>query len=130
MKIKLIYIFLLLISCASTQNLTKSNAIEIAENYIIKQGYAQTKIDLKKTEIDSDILDQYQTPEKVADLRHNLLNSKSVYSKKVENGWIIGFEYKNTVNKEYSKKTREGKGILISEKGKRIQMFHENILFE
>ncbi|MFH4966182.1 hypothetical protein V8G69_14370 [Gaetbulibacter sp. M235] len=36
---------------------------------------------MKKTEIDSDILDQYQTLEKVAELRHNLLNSKVFFIK-------------------------------------------------
>ena len=130
MKINLIYIFLFFISCASTHNLTKVKAMEIAENFIMEQGYSDKKLDLNKTKIDSDILDQYQEPEKIIELRHNLLNSKAVYSKKLESGWIIEFEYKQTETSVLSQKTREGKGILISENGKKINMFHENILFE
>src|SRR5690606_30227801 len=114
-KIELIYILLLFTSCASTQNLTENQAIEIAESYVIEQGYSDKKIDLKKTEIDSDILDQYQTPEKVAELRHNLLNSKAVYSKKTDNGWIIGFEYKYEKFNEIQNGIRFGKGVWISE---------------
>ncbi|MCH4554119.1 hypothetical protein [Aestuariibaculum lutulentum] len=129
-NIKLIYILLIFTSCASTQNLTKNQAIEIAESYVIEQGYSDKIIDLKKTKIDSDILDQYQTPEKIAELRHNLLNSKAVYSKKTENGWIIGFEYKNEKFNEIQDGIRFGKGVLILENGKEIKMFHENIRFE
>lgn len=61
---------------ASTKILTKNQVIEIAEIYVIEQSSSDKKIDLKKTEIDSNILEQYQTLEKVAELRHNLLNSK------------------------------------------------------
>lgn len=129
-KIKLIYIILIFTSCAATQNLTKNQAIEIAESYVIEQGYCDKKIDLKKTEIDADILDQYQTPEKVAELRYNLLNPKSAYSKKAEHGWIIGFEYKNEKLNEMHDGIRFGKGVWISENGKEIKMFHENIGFE
>ena len=117
-------------SCASTQNLTENQAIEIAESYVIEQGYSNKKINLKKTKIDSDILDQYKTLEKVAELRHNLLNSKAIYSKKTENGWIIVFEYKNEKFNEIQNEIRFGKSVLISENGKEIKMFHENIGFE
>ncbi len=129
-KINLIYIFLFLVSCASIQNLSKNQAIDIAENYVIEQGYSNKKIHLNKTKIDPDILDQYQTPEKIRELRYNLLNPKAVYSKKTENGWIIGFGYTKPVKNEFSKKTKEGKGVMISENGKKVKMFHENILFE
>jgi hypothetical protein len=129
-KIGLIYILLLFTSCASTQNLTKNEVIEIAENYVIEHGYSDKKIDLEKSEIDSDILDQYQTSENVVELRHNLLNSKAVYSKKVENGWIIGFKYKNEKFNEILNGIRFGKGVWISENGKEIRLFHENIGFE
>lgn len=129
-KIQLIYILLIFTSCASTQNLTENQAIEIAESYVIEQGYSNKKINLKKTKIDSDILDQYKTLEKVAELRHNLLNSKAIYSKKTENGWIIVFEYKNEKFNEIQNEIRFGKSVLISENGKEIKMFHENIGFE
>ncbi len=129
MRIKLIYFFLLLISCGSTQNLLKNQVIEIAENYVIEQGYSDKKIDFNTINIDYDILDQYNTPEKIASLRYNTLNSKAVYSKKVENGWIIGFEYKNEKYNEVQNGIRFGKGLWISENGKEIRMFHENIGF-
>jgi len=129
-RIELIYILLIFTSCASTQNLTKNQAIETAESYVIEQGYSDKIIDLKKTEIDSDILDQYQTPENVAELRHNLLKSKAVYSKKSENGWIIGFEYKNEKFNEIRDGIKFGKGVWVSENGKEIKMFHENIGFK
>ena len=129
-KIELIYILLIFTSCASTQNLTKNQAIEIAESYMIEQGYSDKKIDLKKTEIDSDILDQFQTLEKTAELRYNLLKSKAIYSKRTENGWIIGFEYKNEKFNEIRDGIRFGKGVWISENKKEIKMIHENIGFE
>ena len=129
-KIELIYILLILSSCISTQNLTKNQAIKIAEIYVIEQGYSDKKIDLKKIEIDSDILERYHSPGKIAELRQNLLNSKAVYSKKTDNGWIIGFEYKNQKLNEVQDGITFGKGIWISENGKEIKMFHENIGFK
>jgi len=127
MKIEIFCVLLLFTSCASTQYLNKNKAIEIAERYILEQGYAEKKLNLKKTKIDADILDQYQTLEKIAELRHNLLYGKAVYSKQNGKIWVIGFKYKKDKS---SKKPKEGKGILISENGKKIQMFHENIIFE
>ncbi|WP_396152989.1 hypothetical protein [Flavobacterium sp.] len=128
-RIELIFILLILTSNTSIQSLSKNQAIRIAENYVIEQGYSDKIIDLKKTKIDSEILDQYQTSEEIAKLRHNLLNSKAVYSKNTENGWIIGFKYKNEKFNEIRNGIRFGKGVLISENGKVIKMFHENIGF-
>ncbi len=128
--IALIYISLIFKSCVSIQNLTKNQAIEIAENYVIEQGYSDKKIDLKKTEINYDILEQHHTPEKVAEVRHNLLSSQAVYSYKADKGWIIGFLYKNEKFNETRDGIRFGKGVWISENGKAIKMFHENIGFE
>ena len=129
-KIELIYILLLFIGCASTQNLTNDQAIDIAEKYVVEQCYSDEIINLEKIKIDPDILDQYQTPEKVSELRHNLLDSKSVYSKKVEHGWIIGFKYKDEKFNEIINVIRFGKGVWVSENGKEIKMFHENIGFK
>ncbi len=129
-KIELIYILLLFVSCASTQNLTKNQIIEIAQKYMIEQGYAEKKLDLNKTRIDSDILDQYRTTKEIIESRYNLLNSKAVFLKKIENGWSIGFEYKNEKFNRIENGIRVGKGLWISENGKEIRMFHENIGFK
>ena len=129
MKIFLITAFLFFLSCGTTQNLNKNKAIEIAENYVLEQGYSDKKLDLNKVKIESDILDQYQTFDKIVELRHNLLYSKAIYSKKDENGWVVGFEYKNEKTNVIMNGIRFGKGVWISNNGKIIRMFHENIGF-
>lgn len=129
-KSALIYILLILTSCISTQNMTEIRAFEIAENYVMEQGYSDKKMDLNKTKINFDVLDQYRTPEQVIEWRHNLLKPRAVYSNKVENGWIIGFEYKNEKFNKIHEGIRFGKGVWVSENGKEIFMFHENIGFQ
>lgn len=130
-KIKQIYILLFIFaSCASTQILTKNQAIEKAESFVIEQGYSDKKINLNRVKIEHNILDQYQTLENVVELRRNLLNSKSVYVKQIKNGWIIGFKYKNEKFNEIRDGIRFGKGVWVSESGNEIKMIHENIGFD
>ncbi len=59
-----------------------------------------------------------------------MLESKAVFSKEDENGWLIGFEYKIAESDSTLNIAKEGKGVLVFKNGQKIQMFHENILFE
>ena len=130
---KIIYIFcvsLLLTSCVANQKITKKEAIGLAEKYVVEQGFTDKKPDLNTTQIDLDIVEAYLEIDRIVELRYNQLDDKAIYSKKIKEGWIIGFDYKERRQRKGLKQMKEVKAVLISKNGKDISMIHENLLIK
>ena len=88
-------IFCLCFLHLSAQDMSKNEAIRIAEQYVQKQGYSNTKLDVNSRSIDTLLVDKslQWDAQDMQEARFNTLRPKSFYSKKVTEGWLIGFKY-------------------------------------
>ena len=88
-KVVILLYLLTVVGCDS-----EKEAIHKAEEFVIEQGYAHKKIDLEFTATDLDVIERsVLNRELISEWRYNSLVPKAIYTKKQENGWLIGFRY-------------------------------------
>lgn len=105
-------------SCGTAQ-LSEKQAIELAENYVLKQGYTNSDLKIDSTSIQPDFTEQVMTRKGIIKLRYNSLKPQAAFQKKGLTKWTVGFQ-----NTEDSTHFRM---VQFSRKGKKIKMVHQSL---
>jgi carotenoid cleavage dioxygenase-like enzyme len=110
--------------------LTKQQAIKLAEQFIIDNGY--TNFTTNKTKLNSELLDEKKINNVLA-RRKNTLHKKAFCFLENKDRWDIGFLSTSiNINKLDSIKTQSnlsGRVIIVPKNGKEIRIAHKEALF-
>ena len=105
-------------SCG-TARLSKSEAIELAEKYVLEQGYTDKEIVIDSTQLDLDLFENRANKNGVLKLRHNTLEPAASFSSKGLRRWTVGF--RNV------RDTTRFRVVVIPRNGKKIRMEHQDL---
>ncbi len=117
-------------SFQKTNELTKEQAIELAEQFIIDNGY--TNLSANKTKLNYELLDE-NNMDSVLARRNNTLHKKAFCISENEDRWDVGFLSTNIhINKLDSTKRQtnlSGRAVIVMKNGKEIRIAHKEPLF-
>ena len=113
-----------------TNELTKEQAIELAEKFIIDNGY--TNLPANKTKLNYELLDENDVDKLIA-RRKNTLHKKAFCISENEERWDVGFlstsvDLKN-LDSEKRKSDLSGRAVIVMKNGKEIRIAHKEPLF-
>lgn len=128
-------IFLTLASSIQTRNaLTKYQAIGLAEQFIVDNGY--TNLPADKSKLSFELFDQLGNKNNIDSIlkwRHNTLQLKAFCIGEDNDSWDIGFlSTKIDISKLDSvqrKSNLPGRAVIVMKDGKEIRMAHKDPLF-
>jgi hypothetical protein len=138
MKVTLILIFIFLfISCEKKSNrfkvpIVKEDAIKIAEQFILDNGY--TYLPPNKSKISYELFDGlYHNIDSILKNRYNILQRKAFYYSEHDDRWNIGFLYtSNTDNMNESLEDTldlKGRAVIVMKSGKEVRLAHKIPIF-
>jgi hypothetical protein len=115
-----------------TSKLTKKQAIELAEQFIIDNGY--TTQPANKSELNKELFDRYESNiDSILIRRSNTLHRKAFCISENEDRWGVGFLSTNIdINKLDSIKRQTnlpGRAVIVMKDGKKIRIAHKEPLF-
>ena len=89
----------------NAQEINRSQAKNIAQHYVRKQGFTDIKMEVNNTEIDTLTSEKYfnLNEKSIKEFRQNTIKSKAFYSKRITKGWLIGFRYTKAYRKREKK---------------------------
>ncbi|MBN8721570.1 MAG: hypothetical protein J0M03_01470 [Acidobacteria bacterium] len=105
---------------SNTKVVSETEAISLAEEFIVKNGYTQTPA-IEKSKLTPELYDKLITFEQVMKLRHNSLKPKAyglIKKRRTGQGWTIVFT--RTPNKEFN--PDNGRGVSMNLDGTNILM--------
>lgn len=105
---------------SNTKVISEIEAISLAEEFIVKNGYTQTPA-IEKSKLTPELYDKLITFEQVIKLRHNSLKPKAyglIKKRRTGSGWTIVFT--RTPNKEFN--PNNGRGVSMNLDGTNILM--------
>ncbi len=112
--------------------LTKTQAIKLAEQFIVDNGY--TNLPANKTKLNYELFDRYKkNVDSVLNRRINTLHKKAFCFFENKDRWNIGFLSTsldiNKLDSITSKTNLSGRAIIILKNGKEIRIAHKDPLF-
>ena len=117
-------------SFQKTNELTKEQAIELAEQFIIDNGY--TNLPVNKTKLNYELLDEKKLNSLLA-RRNNTLYKKAFCTSENENRWDVGFLSTSIDLKKLDSTKREtdlaGRAVIVMKNGKEIRIAHKEPRF-
>jgi hypothetical protein len=117
-------------SFQKANELTKTQAIEIAEQFIVDNGY--TNLPGNKVKLSYEILDD-ENKDSLLAYRKNTLHEKAFCISESKDQWHVGFLVKSIdINKLDSIKRQtdlSGRAVLVFKNGKEIRIAHKEPLF-
>ncbi|WP_299685839.1 hypothetical protein [uncultured Dokdonia sp.] len=123
-------IWVLTSSFQMTNELTKEQAIELAEQYIIDNGY--TNSPANKTKLNYELFDGNDV-DKIIARRKNTLRKKAFCISENEERWDVGFLSTsvdlNKLDSEKRKTDLSGRAVIVMKNGKEIRIAHKEPLF-
>ena len=123
-------IWVLTSSFQMTNELTKEQAIELAEQYIIDNGY--TNSPANKNNLNYELLDE-DNVDKIIARRKNTLHKKAFCISENEDRWDVGFLSisvdLNKLDSEKRKTDLSGRAVIVMKNGKEIRIAHKEPLF-
>ncbi|MFT7100438.1 MAG: hypothetical protein ACJA19_000940 [Bacteroidia bacterium] len=125
-------IWILTSSFQKTNELTKEQAIELAEQFIIDNGY--TALPANKSKLNYELFDRYENDvDSVLIRRSNTLHKKAFCISEGDDRWNVGFLSTSVdINKLDSTKRQtdlSGRAIIVMKDGKEIRIAHKEPLF-
>ncbi len=113
------FIVIIGLTSCGTSKLSENQAKELAENYIVKQGYMDKPVKVDSMDIKPDIVEKMIARKNVINLRRNTLKPDAVFASKGLRRWTVGFQ-----NNRDSTRLRI---VRIYQNGKRIEMEHQDL---
>ncbi|CAM1340873.1 hypothetical protein [Tenacibaculum amylolyticum] len=117
-------------SFQQTNELTKEQAIELAEQFIIDNGY--TNLFANKVKLSYELLDD-RNKNKVISRRKNTLHKKAFCISERDDRWDVGFLSTSIDLNKLDSKKREtnlpGRAVIVLKNGKGIKIAHKTPLF-
>ncbi|MBL4643492.1 MAG: hypothetical protein JKY44_07875 [Flavobacteriaceae bacterium] len=112
--------------------LTKEQAIELAEQFIVDNGY--TNLPANKTKLNTELFDRYENNvDRVLNRRSNTLHKKAFCFSENKNQWDIGFLSTSVDIKKLDSIKKQtnlsGRAIIVLKNGKEIRIAHKEPLF-
>ncbi|MDD2982026.1 MAG: hypothetical protein PHQ74_01435 [Crocinitomicaceae bacterium] len=116
----------------SSIQVTKEQAIQRAEQFIIDNGY--THLPAKKSKLSYELFDSYEKDmDLVLKRRKNTLQVKAFCYGEDKDSWDIGFLFTrvdlNKLDATQRKGNLPGRAVIVSKDGKGIRMAHKDPLF-
>ena len=113
-----------------TNELTKEQAVELAEQFIIDNGY--TDLPANRTKLIYELLDENDVDNVLA-RRKNTLRKKAFCISENEDRWDVGFLSTsvdlNKLDSEKRKTDLSGRAVIVRKDGKEIRIAHKEPLF-
>lgn len=114
------------------EQLTKEQAIKLAEQFIIDNGYTNLLAD--KSKLSYELFDQYENNvDGILKRRHNTLQPKAFCISNDKDRWVIGFLDTNVDLSELNSLQRQtnlsGRAVIVMKDGKEIRIAHKDPLF-
>tara|TARA_B110000908_G_scaffold122749_1_gene143960 strand:- start:76 stop:516 length:441 start_codon:yes stop_codon:yes gene_type:complete len=117
-------------SFQQTNELTKEQVIELAEQFIIDNGY--TNLPANKTKLNYELFDK-KNKDSVVARRKNKLHKKAFCISERDDRWDVGFLSTNVDLNKIDSTEREtdlpGRAVIVMKNGKEIRIAHKDPLF-
>ena len=125
------FLFILLLNSANAQQISETEIISIAEQFVSDNGFTDAKAN--RNEIYYELFECPQDIELILNNRKNTLHPKAYCISKSDKGWHVGFLSTSVNFQKASKKsiTQDfaGRAITIGPDGRTIKIAHKTPLF-
>lgn len=115
----------------SLGNITESQAVKLAEDFIRYYGY--TKLQYDKERFSYDSYDMTDNIDSILISRYNTLNERATFINEHNNGWDIGFLFSSInfekLDKYHQNCNLSGRCVFVSKDGDEIYIIHKSPLF-
>ncbi|SDH80720.1 hypothetical protein SAMN04488062_11517 [Flavobacterium omnivorum] len=131
-KILILTLFLGLTSGFKTSDqLSKEQAIKLAEKFIVDNGY--TSLPGDKSKLSYELFDSENNVDNILKGRHNSLNPKAFCISEDTDRWNVGFLSssvdKTKLNSSQRKSNLKGRAVIVMKSGNEIRIAHKEPLF-
>lgn len=115
----------------NTKEISKNKAIQIAEKFIVENGYTEHPAD--KLKIEYELFDQYMNIDSILYFRHNTLYKNAYYTSQDEENWHIGFLSSKVdlskIDDEKFSHELVGRIVIVSKDGNQVKIEHKDPIF-
>lgn len=125
-------ICVLTFSCKTNNQLTEKQAVKVAEQFIIDNGY--TNMPANKSKLSYELYDQLENNmDSILNQRYNILQPKAFCISEDEDKWNVGFlSVGVNLNKLDSMEQNDdvsGQAVIVMKEGKEIRIAHKDPVF-
>ena len=125
-------IWLLTVAFQTKEPITKEQAIKLAEQFIVDNGY--TNLPADKSKISYELFDQFEkSVDSIASRRHNTIQVKAFCISEDNDRWHIGFLSTGVdltkLDSIQRKKNLPGRAVIVMKDGKEISIAHKDPMF-
>lgn len=116
----------------TTDQMTKEQAVKLAEQFIIDNGY--TNLPADKSKLSYELFDQYENNvDSILKRRHNTLQPKAFCISEDKDRWDVGFLSTGVDLSKLDSIQRQtnlsGRAVIVMKDGKEIRIAHKDPLF-
>mgnify|MGYP001407131226 CR=1 FL=1 len=116
----------------TTDQMTKEQAVKLAEQFIIDNGY--TNLPADKSKLSYELFDQYENNvDSILKRRHNTLQPKAFCISEDKDRWDVGFLSTGIDLSKLDSIQRQtnlsGRAVIVMKDGKEIRIAHKDPLF-
>lgn len=116
----------------TTDQITKEQAVKLAEQFIIDNGYTNLPVD--KSKLSYELFDQYENNvDSILKRRHNTLQPKAFCISEDKDRWDVGFLSTGVDLSKLDSIQRQtnlsGRAVIVMKDGKEIRIAHKDPLF-